>query len=77
MLLRSRSTLQGGGAGRGARPLSPRLLSRVRVQGHDGARSEWLRPLDLGYTTFEQRARLYQSIAAMGNQVPDRLLGNS
>src|SRR5215217_1587889 len=33
------------------------LLSQVQVEGHDGPESEWLPPLEFGYTRFEPERR--------------------
>jgi hypothetical protein len=34
-------------------PNGASLLYRIRVEGHDGTNSEWLPPLEFGYTQFK------------------------
>jgi RHS repeat-associated protein len=47
------------------------LLARVRVEGHDGATSQWLPPIELGYTGFDPRARKLQRL---GGDLPEASL---
>jgi RHS repeat-associated protein len=49
----------------GPQPLPPNrisLLSQVRVEGHDGDRSEILPPLEFGYTPFEPEKRRFSPV---------------
>jgi len=50
------------------------LLSRVVVTGHDGARTERLPPIELGYTRFEPEGRRFVPLA--GTDLPARALGS-
>ncbi len=50
------------------------LLSQVRVEGRDGAKSEWLPPLEFGYTRFEPERRDFFSVA--GADLPPRSLAH-
>ncbi len=50
------------------------LLYQIRVEGHDGGRSEWLPPLEFGYTTFEPSRRKFSPIT--GSEMPPLSLAN-
>ena len=41
---------------------APSLLSRIRVEGHDGANSESWPPLDLSYTEFKPESQKFMSV---------------
>jgi RHS repeat-associated protein len=47
---------------RHGQPNGASLLRRVRVEGHDGAVSEWLPPLEFGYTEFAPQGRKFIAI---------------
>ncbi|HEX5717699.1 MAG TPA: SpvB/TcaC N-terminal domain-containing protein, partial [Thermoanaerobaculia bacterium] len=51
------------------------LLSRVRVAGHDGGRTQELPPLDLGYTRFEPAERDFFPLSGRGD-LPARSLAD-
>ena len=52
------------------------LLSRVRIEGHDGTTSQSLPPLEFGYTGWDPRSRRYQPLVAPGGELPDLSLGH-
>lgn len=49
------------------------VLHQVRVEGHDGANSEWLPPLEFGYTQFQPTDRKF---IALGGSLPASSLGD-
>jgi RHS repeat-associated protein len=51
------------------------LLSRVTVEGHDGARTQQLPPLELSYTAFAPERRRFQLVDAVGGELPAAALG--
>jgi Salmonella virulence plasmid 65kDa B protein/Insecticide toxin TcdB middle/N-terminal region/Insecticide toxin TcdB middle/C-terminal region/FG-GAP-like repeat len=61
---------------RGERPASDlppnrvSLLSRIRVVGHDGDRTQQLPPIELDYTRFRPDRRRFQPLQAEGNTLP-------
>jgi hypothetical protein len=56
------------------RPLNgASLLYRIRVEGHDGELSEWLPPLELGYTAFKPAQ---QSFIAVKGSLPATALAD-
>jgi RHS repeat-associated protein len=52
------------------------LLSQVRIEGHDGAASEELPPLELGYSRFQPGKQRYVSFSAPERALPDSSLAN-
>jgi RHS repeat-associated protein len=46
------------------------LLSDVRVEGHDGAASEWLPPLEFGYTLFQPQDAAKRDLLPMTGDDP-------
>jgi RHS repeat-associated protein len=53
------------------------LLHRVRVEGHDGDRTESLPPLELEYSAFDPARRRYRSFTAPAGALPDGSLARS
>ena len=52
------------------------LLGKVWVEGHDGAASQSLAPLEFGYTAWDPRSRRYQSLDAPNGSLPDESLAH-
>ena len=50
------------------------VLRQIRVEGHDGAVSEWLPPLEFGYTQFQPESRKFISI---GGSLPATSLADT
>ena len=50
------------------------LLSQIQVEGHDGATSEWMPPLEFGHTAFEPRRRKF--IPVTGADLPPSSLAD-
>ena len=40
-------------------------LSQIQVEGHDGPTSEWMPPLEFGYTRFEPRLRRFSPVTGI------------
>jgi RHS repeat-associated protein len=52
------------------------LLSRVRIVGHDGDRTEALAPLEFGYTKFTPQQQNFQPLEASDGAMPPVSLAN-
>jgi RHS repeat-associated protein len=50
------------------------LLSQIQVEGHDGPKSEWMPPLEFGYTQFEPQRRRFSPVT--GIELPSASLAN-
>jgi hypothetical protein len=43
-------------------PIGASLLYQIRVEGHDGTESEWLPPLEFGYTQFQPQQQRFFAV---------------
>jgi RHS repeat-associated protein len=52
------------------------LLRRVEIRGMDGGTEESLPPLEFSYTAFDPTTKVYQSLSANRNAIPERSLAH-
>ncbi len=55
-------------------PNSVSLLAQVQVEGHNGPTSEWLPPLEFGYTHFQPEQRRFSAVT--GTELPTASLSD-